>query len=88
MKRREAGTNATTSFCGLKADDAKPPARLLSRANLSALARRTTSYHKLHVNRVMMTALGNCERTSYSGFAVSKSGENVIMRGIVYCLGS
>jgi hypothetical protein len=88
MKRRGAGTNATTSFCGLKADDAKPPARLLSRANLSALARRTTSYHKLHVNRVIMTALGDCGRTAHSGSAVSETGENVIMRGIVYCLGS
>ena len=33
---------------------------------------------KLHVNRVIMTALGNCGQTTHSRFAVSEAGEKIV----------
>jgi hypothetical protein len=33
---------------------------------------------KLRINRVIMTAFGNCGLTAHSGFAVSEAGENVV----------
>ena len=39
------------------------------------------STSKLRINRVIITAFGNCGRTAHSGFAVSEASENVVECG-------